>query len=190
MAIGSTYVIPWRLVWMHLYPAHALGLVIITPLLISVTSPDWYSTQLKHRLTEAGCILVLVVTICTCAVYFRPIIFIVVPAILLATLRFGLAGAAVATLLTALIASAFIVTGIGDPLFLQTQLAERILGLQIILAFTSLWSLPTAALLSERDQLLGDLSVANSQLKVDSERKTKRSGCACPTNCTTRPVRH
>jgi signal transduction histidine kinase len=172
MAVGSTYVIPWRLVWMHLYPAHALGLIIVTPLLISVTSPEWYSTQLKHRLTEAGCILALVVTICTCAVYFRPIIFMVVPAILLATLRFGLVGATVATLLTSLIASAFIVTGIGDPLFLQTQLAERILGLQIILAFTSLWSLPTAALLSERDQLLGDLSVANSQLKVESERKT------------------
>jgi signal transduction histidine kinase len=172
MAVGSTYVIPWRLVWMHLYPAHALGLIIVTPLLISVTSPDCYSTQLKHRLTEAACILVLVVTVCTCAVYFRPIIFMVVPAILLATLRFGLAGATVTTLLTSLIASAFIVTGIGDPLFLQTQLAERILGLQIILAFTSLWSLPTAALLSERDQLLGDLSAANSQLKVDSERKT------------------
>ncbi len=172
MAVGSAYAIPWRLVWMHLYPAHALGLIIVTPLLISVTSPDWYSTQLKPRLTEAACMLVLVVTVCTCAVYFRPIIFMLVPAILLATLRFGLAGATVTTLLTSLIASAFIVTGIGDPLFLQTQLAERILGLQIILAFTSLWSLPTAALLSERDQLLGDLSVANSQLKVDSERKT------------------
>jgi signal transduction histidine kinase len=172
MAVGSAYAIPWRLVWMHLYPAHALGLIIVTPLLISVTSPDWYSTQFRHRLTEAACILVLVVAVCTCAVYFRPIIFMVVPAILLATLRFGLAGATVSTLLTSLIASAFIITGIGDPLFLQTQLAERILGLQIILAFTSLWSLPTAALLSERDQLLGDLSVANSQLKIDSERKT------------------
>ncbi len=172
MAVGSAYVIPWRLVWMHLYPAHALGLIIVTPLFINVTSPNWYSTQLKHRLTEAAGVLALVVTICTCAVYFRPVIFIVVPAILLATLRFGLVGATVATLLTALIASAFIVTGIGDPLLLQTQVAERILGLQIILAFTSLWSLPTAALLSERDQLLTDLSSANSQLKVDSEKKT------------------
>jgi signal transduction histidine kinase len=172
MAVGSAYFIPWRLVWMHLYPAHALGLIIVTPLLISVTSPGWYSTQLKYRRTEAACILVLVITICACAVYFRPIVFMVVPAILLATLRFGLVGATIATLLTALIASAFIVTNIGDPLLLQTQLAERILALQIILAFTSLWSLPTAALLSERDQLLGDLSVANSQLKVDSERKT------------------
>jgi signal transduction histidine kinase len=32
--------------------------------------------------------------------------------------------------------------------------------------------LPTAALLSERDRLLSDLSSANSQLRVDSERKT------------------
>ena len=27
MAVGSAYAIPWRLVWMHLYPAHALGLI-------------------------------------------------------------------------------------------------------------------------------------------------------------------
>jgi signal transduction histidine kinase len=172
MAVGSAYVIPWRLVWMHLYPAHALGLIIVTPFLISITSPHWYSTQLKHRRAEAAAILVLVVTVCTCVLYFRPIIFMVVPAILFATLRFGLVGATVATLLTSVIASAFVVTGVGDAILLQTQLSERILALQIILAFNSLWSLPTAALLSERDRLLSDLSSANSQLKVDSERKT------------------
>jgi signal transduction histidine kinase len=172
MAVGSAYAVPWRLVWMHLYPAHALGLIIATPLLISVTAPGWYETQLKHRLTEAACLFVLVATICAVAVYFRPLVFMVVPAILLATIRFGLVGATVTTLLTSIIASTFVVTGIGDPLLAQTQIAERILALQIILAFTALWSLPTAALLSERDRLLGDLSLANSQLKVDSERKS------------------
>jgi signal transduction histidine kinase len=172
MAVGSAYSIPWRLVWLHLYPGHALGLIIVTPFLISVTSPDWYNKQLKQRLPEAIAILLLVLTVCALAAYFRPIIFMVVPAILFATLRFGLVGATVTTLLTTLIASTFIVMGVGDPLLQQTEIAQRILALQVVLAFNSLWSLPTAALLGERDRLLKDLSSANSQLKADSAKKT------------------
>src|SRR4029077_16648092 len=38
--------------------------------------------------------------------------------------------------------------------------------------FTSLWCLPIAALLTERDRLLGDLSLANAQLQSESETKS------------------
>ena len=41
----------------------------------------------------------------------------------------------------------------------------------MFLAITSFWSLPTAALLTERDRLSADLSRANAQLKAESERK-------------------
>jgi signal transduction histidine kinase len=172
MAVGSAYGIPWRLIWLHSYPAHALGMVIVAPLLISVTSPSWYALHLEQRRAEAGTVFATVVAVCLCAAYFRPFIFLIVPAILFATVRFGLTGATLATLVTALIASGFVVSGIGEPLLSRPELSERILALQIILAFTSLWSLPTAALLTERDRLLGDLSLANSQLKVESERKS------------------
>ena len=40
MAIGSPTSFPGGSVWMHLYPAHALGLIIVTPLLINVTSTE------------------------------------------------------------------------------------------------------------------------------------------------------
>jgi signal transduction histidine kinase len=46
------------------------------------------------------------------------------------------------------------------------------LALQVFLAITSFWSLPTAVLLTERDRLLGDLSRANSQLTADGEMKS------------------
>jgi signal transduction histidine kinase len=172
MAVGSAYSIPWRLVWLHLYPAHALGMIIVAPLLISVTSSDWYALHLQQRRAEAAAVFALVIAICVCGAYFRPLIFMIVPTILVATVRFGLVGATVATLVTALIVSGFVVMGIGEPLLSRPELSERILALQVILAFSSLWSLPTAALLTERDRLLSDLSLANSQLKIESERKS------------------
>ena len=46
------------------------------------------------------------------------------------------------------------------------------MALQVLLAFTSLWCLPIAALLTERDRLLGDLSLANAQLQSESETKS------------------
>lgn len=47
---------------------------------------------------------------------FRPIVFVIAPAILLATVRFGIIGATAATLLVAIIASVFVVEGIGQPI--------------------------------------------------------------------------
>ena len=40
MVIGSEHAIPWRTVWMHSYPAHALGIMVVAPFLISVMSPE------------------------------------------------------------------------------------------------------------------------------------------------------
>lgn len=172
IAAGSAHGIPWHVVWLNSYPAHALGMIIVAPFLISLTSREWHALHIKQRLGEATAILALVIGVGICAAYFRSILFVIVPAILFATLRFGLIGATVATLVTALIFSGFIVMGIGHPILSQPELSERILALQVFLAVTSLWSLPTAALLTERDRLLGDLSLANSQLNVESERKS------------------
>jgi signal transduction histidine kinase len=172
MAVGEAYSVPWRLIWLHLFPAHALGMMILAPLLVTISAPRWYATHLQPRLGEAGAVLAVVLVVCFFATYFRPAIFLIVPAILLATARFGMVGAGTATLITAIIASFFVIAGIGEPLLSRSELSERILALQIVLGFTSLWSFPTASLLEERDRLLTDLSLANAQLKVESERKS------------------
>jgi signal transduction histidine kinase len=172
MVIGAAHKIPWPAIWLNSYPAHALGMIIVTPFLISATSSEWQTLRIKRRIGEAAAVLALVIAIAICGAYFRSLIFIIAPAVLFATLRFGVAGATVATLVIAIIASSFVVLGIGEPIITQSELSERILGFQILIAITSLWSLPIAALLTERDRLLNDLSVANAQLKVESERKS------------------
>ncbi|HEX4042177.1 MAG TPA: MASE1 domain-containing protein [Xanthobacteraceae bacterium] len=181
--IGSTLIsatayslahdVAWMTVWRNLYPGHALGMIILVPFLVSIVSSEWRTQRINERLPEVVAIFVLFVAISVCADYFRPALFVIAPAILLCTVRFGIIGATAATCLVTVIASVFVVSDVGQPLFLiQPELSQRIFGLQAFLAITSFWSLPTAALLTERDRLLRDLSQANSQLAADSERKS------------------
>ncbi len=171
-AFAPTHDIPWPMVWRKWFACHALGMVIVGPFLISITSREWSAIRFKQRLPEAAAIFVLFVAIGICAAYFRLFIFVLAPAILITTLRFGLVGATLATFMTAVIASVFVLLGIGQPVLPRPELGERLLALQAFLAITSFWSLPTAALLAERGRLLDGLSQANAQLVADSERKS------------------
>jgi signal transduction histidine kinase len=172
-AYGLAHNIPWTAVWRNWYPGHALGIIILVPLLVSVMSKERRALRIKERRSEAAAIFAFFIAVSICADYFRPVIFVIAPAILLATVRFGVIGATAATFLVAVIASIFVVMDIGQPLFLsQPELSQRIFALQAFLAITSFWSLPTAALLTERDRLLANLSRANAQLAADSERKS------------------
>jgi len=161
--------IPWFAVSRNWYLSDALGMIIGVPFLISVTSKEWQALHIRQRLGEAIAVVAVVVAVGICAGYFRFIIFMIVPAILFSTLWFGLIGATTATLCTALIVSGFVLMSIGEPILPRPELSDRILALQILLIFTSLWSLPTAALLNERNRLLDDLSSANAKLMVESE---------------------
>ncbi|MFZ3359213.1 MAG: MASE1 domain-containing protein [Xanthobacteraceae bacterium] len=172
-AYGSAHQIPWPEVWRNWYPGHAVGMIVLVPFLVSVMSKEWQALRIKERYSEALAIFALFIVISICADYFRPIIFIIAPAILLATVRFGVIGATAATFMVSIIASVFVILNIGKPIFLsQPDLSQRIFALQAFLAITAFWSVPTAALLTERDRLLGDLSRANAQLAADSERKS------------------
>jgi signal transduction histidine kinase len=170
IAFGLEYGFPWLVIWRNWYPGHALGMIIVTPFLICVTSSEWQRLRVGERLTEAAAILGFFLVVALCANYFRPAIFVVAPAILFATVRFGLIGATASTFLIAIIASSFVVFGIGHPFVTQPDPGGRIFALQLFLAITSFWALPTAALLSERDRLLDDLSRANSRLMAESEK--------------------
>jgi signal transduction histidine kinase len=154
------------------YASHALGMIVVAPFLMSVTSSDWQAQRIRERVPEAVGILAIFLVVCAIAAYFRPVIFILAPAILFATIRFGLIGATVATFVTTLLATGFVVLGLGQPLLGQHELSERILNLQIFLAILSFWSIPTAGLLAERDHLLTDLSLANLRLAAESESKS------------------
>lgn len=173
-AYGLAHNLSWPSVWRNWYPGHALGMVVLVPFLVSIMSEEWRTQRVAERKSEAAAILAIFVAISVSAFYFRPIIFVIAPAILLATMRFGVVGATAATFFVTIIASVFVVFDIGQSMFLvQPDLSQRIFALQAFLAITSFWSLPTAALINERDRLLGDLSRANAQLAKDSELKSR-----------------
>jgi signal transduction histidine kinase len=170
LELKATRGLAFAAVWRNWYLANALGMIIVVPFLVSVTPAEWGRSG--RRRLEAVSLLALVVAVAVCGAYFRSILFIVVPAILFATVRFGMIGATAATLVTTLIVGGFVVFGIGEPLLARPELSERILGLQVLLAVTALWSLPTAALLAERDALLHDVSLVNTRLRADSDVKS------------------
>jgi signal transduction histidine kinase len=172
MASGALHGMPWRTMWLNWYPAHALGLIILVPFLVSATAKELRRLDIEHRIGEVATILAFLFFIGAFASYFRVVLFIVVPTILFVTLRLGVVGSTMATLLVALFSCTFVVFGIGQPILTQVLLSDRIMALQIFLALTALWALSIASLLSERDKLLDDLSQANSRLEIESERKS------------------
>jgi len=172
MASGSMRAVPWRTVWVNWYPAHALGMIAVVPFLISITSDEWRRLDITHRLGEAAALLALLVLVGFFASYFRFVAFIIVPMILFVTVRFGIIGATVATVITVAFVSYFVIFNIGDVVITGVAQPQRVLAAQVFLAFTALWSLPIASLLTERDKLLHDLSLSNARLAVESERKS------------------
>src|SRR5579864_8425321 len=105
MVIGAAHGIPWRTIWPQAYPAHALGLIVVAPFLISITSREWQELRLRQRLAEAVGIFAFVIAVGICTAFFRSVVFLMVPAILFSTLHFGMIGATTANLLTALFTS-------------------------------------------------------------------------------------
>jgi signal transduction histidine kinase len=172
-AVASAHEIPWMLVWLNWYASDALGMVIVAPFLLSLKSETWYALRIEKRLGEAFGVLFLIVLVAVVASYYRPVLFIIAPMVLFVTFRFGVVGAAVATLVFAFVASVFIAKGIGLMVVSQTDLSDRILALQVFLAATAFWSLPVAAVLAERDRFLADLALANARLEAEGERKSQ-----------------
>jgi signal transduction histidine kinase len=172
MGFHRAHEIPWSTVVRNWYSGHALGMIIVVPFLISITSKERHVWRVGERASEAAAIFAIFVGIGICVVYFRPFVFLLAPTILLATLRFGIIGGTTSTFLVAIVASMFAVLGVGHPMIANSDISMRIFTLQMFLAITSFWSLPAAALLTERDRLLADLSRANAQLAADSESKS------------------
>ena len=173
-AMAAAHAIPWQPIWLSWYLSNSLGMIIVAPLLLSLKFEDWHALRIKRRYGEAFCVLALIVWVGVVASYYRFSLIFIAPALLFATFRLGVMGAAVGTLVLALLGSVFIVNGFGPPIiFSQSDVSQRILALQVFLVGTAFWSLPVAAVLAERDRLLAAFSLVNSRLAVEGERKSQ-----------------
>ena len=132
--IGSTIIattgfhealeIPWAAVARNWYSGHALGMIIVVPFLISATSKERHAWRIGERTSEAATILAIFIAMGFCVIFFRPFVFLLAPAILLATLRFGIIGATTSTFLVAIIASLYAVLGIGHPMIANADISR------------------------------------------------------------------
>ena len=173
IALASAQANSWGPIWLNWYASHALGMIIVTPFLLSAGLEEWRALRIKRRYGEALGVLALIVLAAVFTAFYRPFLFIIAPVLLFAAFRFGVMGAAAGTLVVAVIVNVFIVKQLGLVILSQSDLSERIFVMQVVLAGIAFWSLPVAAVLAQRDRLLAELSLANSHLAVEGERKSQ-----------------
>jgi integral membrane sensor domain MASE1 len=118
--IGATAVraaqwLPWSSTWPVWYAADALGMIIVAPFALSLNGGEWRELQVEKRAVEALWVFGLVLMIAVLAAYYRQFMFVVVPAVFVAIMRFGVAGAATATFLVGFVSSVFLIKGWGAP---------------------------------------------------------------------------
>jgi PAS domain S-box-containing protein len=156
----------WRIWWL----GDAMGVLVVAPLLL--TGQDLLRVCRGWRVLEA-CLLSIAILIASAAV-FTPraavrddvLAFVVFPFVIWAAIRFRVAGAAVAGLLSASFAVWGTAHGFG-PFVNHTPLHIAML-LQVFVAVTSLTGLILAAVINEREQI-GEAFESEKRLLSESE---------------------
>jgi signal transduction histidine kinase/DNA-binding NarL/FixJ family response regulator len=158
---GAPFVPTWR-VW---YLATVLGLLIVAPFLLS-----WTDRGLRHEhsaRTIAEAVLYAGLMLGTTFLVFTeerlPLLFLVFPLLLVATLRTGLLGATASTVVLGMAVGWLTLSGQGPFAAIPgTELGERILVVQLFLAVVLLMTLPLAILLVQRESLTIGLRAAEA----------------------------
>jgi PAS domain S-box-containing protein len=146
----SGYGSAWRIWWL----GDAMGVLVVTPLLL--TGRDLVSVCRGWRLVE-GCVLFVAILVISAVIFGGAAVrddvlaFVVFPFVIWAALRFRVAGAAVAGLLSASVAVWGTAHGYG-PFVNHSPLHNAVL-LQIFVAVTSLTGLILAAVINEREHI-------------------------------------
>jgi PAS domain S-box-containing protein len=167
----SGYGSAWRIWWL----GDAMGVLVVAPLLL--TGQDLLRVYRRWRLLEA-CFLLITMLVVSAAI-FGPgaavrddvLAFVVFPFVIWAALRFRVAGAAVAGLLSASVAVWGTAHGFG-PFVNHTPLHNAVL-LQIFVAVTSLTGLILAAVINEREHI-GEAFESEKRLLSESEAAKER----------------
>ena len=144
---------PFGTVWLEWFLSDALGILAITPLLLSIGAADAQALPGKDRVREAILLLGASAGIAVMEISQDnlPILFLLFPAVILPAFRLGFA----ATALVCTVVSAIMIAGtlLGHgPLMLVggTEVGDRVLWLQFFLLVMNLTALPVASALAAR----------------------------------------
>jgi diguanylate cyclase (GGDEF)-like protein len=149
------------------YLADALGIALVTPLVLSVRQSELATLFGRTAITKTLSILILTALVTT-AVFVQttyPLLFVLFPVLMWAIFELGFTGTAITIFIAAIIAIVSTIEGRGPMMMIEGLTdAERILFLQITIVTAVMVALPIALILAERERLRAALEKANSVL--------------------------
>lgn len=157
--------------WFGWVAAHGLGMLVVAPLIGTLTE-SWRQREglTRRRTIEAAAIGVaaLAVTGALFAQSRYPLLFLAGPIVMVAALRIGLLGATVTTVVTGAVAAIATGMGYGPITLVQGGLQAKLLVLQLFVAVNFVMGLPVAAILrglnETRERLRTSRDFAQSML--------------------------
>jgi signal transduction histidine kinase len=155
------------------FVADALGMAIIAPFLLAFRLDDWRALRSPSTRLDLFAVIAGLTGVAIATYFHRFALFLSVPIIMLAALRLGIAGAALAGLLTTLLGAALIFFESGNSLLVAVPIAQRLLAFQILMAANVLWALPVAAINVENKRLLAKISADRSRIEGESTEKSR-----------------
>jgi diguanylate cyclase (GGDEF)-like protein len=148
----------------------ALGMVLWLPMILVLTTPEFYALFHRGQLPITLCLLGLLSGLSWTAFmgHYQPIAFIVLPVLLWIGLRLGFAGSVLATNLLALIAIAGTLAERGPFVLMESTPDIRVRALQIFLMTAMLMALPISVVLVEREAFALQLQDAYNKMELQA----------------------
>lgn len=158
------------LVWVNSWLGNALGMLVLTPLILSWSLPRKRPVEGK-RLAEAAALLALLIGLClvvfgkSAATHTRaaPVAFLIIPVLIWSALRFGQRGTTSVICVTACIA--IVATAHGGGPFALAEMQVSMLLLQNYIAVLTVMSLVLAADVRQREQVETELRASEQRYR-------------------------
>lgn len=161
----------WPLVWL----GDATGLLISTPTtLVAVQVWRERATYTSAQIGEAAMLAPALAAVAWLGLHgYVPTVYLSLPLLLWAAVRFQLRGAAVALALLTLMTALYTHGGIGEFSADAAQMHEKIVMLQAFLGVSAVSAILVAALAAQNQTLLQDLRSTNTRLEVQVVQRTE-----------------
>ena len=155
----TTTFVPW-------WASDALGMAVVLPLAFGLQPAELRQTtrDASWRTVAATFLLAIATTLAVCAQSWFPLLFLVVPPVLLIAFRLGYAGTSAAIFIVTAIAFAFTLAGQGP--FATIEEPEQILALQLLIAALILTSYPVCAVVAHQRRLLHEMAESEERFRI------------------------
>ena len=157
--------------WLHWYLGHALGNILLAPILVLILTGDllreFRRLRARRRIEAGGLCLAMVLT---SAVVFAqsvlPLLFLPLWPMMIAAFRFGRIGSAVSIVLLALVGGALTMADSGPVQLIHASSGGKALFFQFYLVVTAFMTLPVAAVLQQSATLFRALRESEARYRL------------------------